>query len=425
MGDNTLSCAIELPAAAMTATAQERKPRIIAQFRQRTGVEETAAELTPRAAQFVARWYPQATPAEWNDWRWQLNNTINSSDQLDAMFELTAREKKSLSARKGLPAAITPYYASVMILERKGLPPLRKAVIPTSEEMVRSEGESEDPLAEENFSPVPNLVHRYPDRVLFLTTNVCASYCRYCTRSRMVGQCTGNHTFSRQTWENCLRYIQRHKEVRDVLLSGGDPLVLPDESIRWLLEQLRAIKHVEIIRIGTKVPVVLPQRITPGLVGMLRRFHPLWASIHCTHPHELTPEVETAFGRMADAGIPLGSQTVLLAGINDNSETMRRLMLGLLKLRVRPYYIYQCDPIFGSAHFRTPVRKGIEILERLRGHISGYAVPTFVIDAPGGGGKIPLNPQYVVAHEGETLLLKNYRGEIFKYPDQAGTEERK
>jgi lysine 2,3-aminomutase len=259
-------------------------------------------------------------------------------------------------------------------------------------------------------------VHRYPDRVLFLVTKFCSTYCRYCTRSRLVGN--GNHTFfNKVKWERAIAYIESSPMVRDVLISGGDPLTLPDERLEWLLSRLRRIRHVEFLRIGTKVPVVLPQRITPGLARMLKRYHPLWISIHFTHPDELTPEVHGACARLADAGIPLGSQTVLLAGVNDNLDTMKRLMHGLLKIRVRPYYLYQCDPIVGSAHFRTPVKKGIEIIEGLRGNTTGYAVPTYVIDAPGGGGKIAIFPESMVGRNGDDLLLRNYRKRIYRYPD--------
>jgi len=317
-----------------------------------------------------------------------------------------------------LPLAITPYYAS--LLDRNNpLQPLRRSVIPVTAEYLHSAGEAADPLGEDHDSPVPGLVHRYPDRVLFLVTDFCSTYCRYCTRSRMVGHGNG-FSANMARWEQALAYIAGTPAVRDVLLSGGDPLTLPDESLQWLLSRLRRIKHVEFVRIGTKAPVVLPQRITPTLTRMLKKYHPLWMSIHVTHPEELTPEVSQACERLADAGIPLGSQTVLLSGINDRVETMKALVHGLLKVRVKPYYLYQCDPILGSAHFRTPVEKGLEIIRGLRGHTTGYAVPTYVIDAPGGGGKIPLLPEYVMGRDGEDLLLKNYDGRAYRYPDRGG-----
>ncbi|MBU0990328.1 MAG: KamA family radical SAM protein, partial [Proteobacteria bacterium] len=259
-------------------------------------------------------------------------------------------------------------------------------------------------------------VHRYPDRVLFLATGICSTYCRYYTRSRVVGH-KSSTSFNTSQIEGAIRYIEKNPSVRDVLISGGDPLTLSDEKLAWLLSRLRRIPHVELLRIGTKAPVVLPQRISPALTQLLKRYHPLWMSIHFTHPDELTPETAQACKRLADAGIPLGSQTVLLKGINDDVDVMKRLVHGLLQIRVKPYYLYQCDPILGSAHFRTPVEKGLEIIKGLRGHTTGYAVPTYVIDAPGGGGKIPLLPEYVVGREGEDLLLRNYKGLQYRYPD--------
>jgi lysine 2,3-aminomutase len=282
-------------------------------------------------------------------------------------------------------------------------------------ELLRMPEEADDPLDEENQSPVPGLVHRYPDRVLFLALDFYSTYCRYCTRSRFVGH--GRLYFNRQRLEQALAYIRRTPTIRDVLLSGGDPLTLSDSRLDWLLTRLRQIKHVEIIRIGTKIPAVLPQRITTQLVRMLKRHHPLWMSLHFTHPDECTPEASRACQRLADAGIPLGSQTVLLKHINDSVETMGRLMHQLLRMRVRPYYLYQCDPISGSAHFRTPVDKGLEIIHGLRGFTSGYAVPTYVIDAPGGGGKIPLMPDYCQGRDGNDVVLRNYEGKIYRYPD--------
>jgi lysine 2,3-aminomutase len=263
---------------------------------------------------------------------------------------------------------------------------------------------------------VEGVVHRYPDRVLFLVTNFCAVYCRYCTRARMVGQ-TGEYHFNTAQHQKGIDYIAAHPEIRDVLISGGDPLTLGDDKLEWLLSRLRAIPHVEFIRIGTKVPAVLPQRITPAFTRMLRKYHPLWMSVHFMHANEVTPEVSQSCGRLADAGIPLGSQTVLSTGVNDNIDAMKSLMHNLLKIRVRPYYIYQCDPISGSGHFRTPVEKGLEIIEGLRGHTTGYAVPTFVIDGPGGGGKIPLTPNYVVGREGDDILLRNFEGGVYRYHD--------
>jgi lysine 2,3-aminomutase len=370
----------------------------------------------PSTSAFRTRFFPDATISAWNDWRWQFRHRITNSNQLSNILELSNDERTMVaSGMKHFPMAITPYYASLIDRENPHQP-LRRTVVPVTAEKLYSPGEAGDPLGEEDDSPVAGLVHRYPDRVLFLVTDFCFTYCRYCTRSRLVGS-GGKSRFSTVQWERAIAYIQASPCVRDVLLSGGDPLTLSDEKLEWLLSRLRRIRHVEFLRIGTKAPVVLPQRITPALTRVLKRYHPLWLSIHFTHPDELTPEVSQACERLADAGIPLGSQTVLLSGINDNLEVIKRLMHGLLKIRVRPYYIYQCDPILGSAHFRTPVEKGVEIIQGLRGYTTGYAVPTYVIDAPGGGGKIPIFPRSLVGRDGNDVLLRNYQGRIYRYPD--------
>jgi lysine 2,3-aminomutase len=376
----------------------------------------------PKTQSFRKQFFPEATASQWHNWRWQLRNRITTVDGLARIICLADDERQALS-RDGysLPFAITPYYASLLDTDdlRQAL---RRTVVPVTGEYVHSAGESQDPLGEDSDSPVPGLVHRYPDRVLFLVTEFCSTYCRYCTRSRMVGQ-KQKAAFHLQQWEAAIAYIEANGAVRDVLLSGGDPLTLPDEKLEYLLLRLRQIPHVEILRIGTKVPMVLPQRITHALTRMLKRYHPLMISIHCTHPDELTSEAQEACTRLADAGIPLGSQTVLLAGVNDQVATMKKLVHGLLRIRVRPYYLYQCDPIVGSGHFRTPVEKGLEVIQGLRGHTTGYAVPTYVIDAPGGGGKIPLLPEYVVGREGNDLLFKNYAGHIYRYPLCGGCAE--
>jgi lysine 2,3-aminomutase len=374
-----------------------------------------------RTRTFRKRFYPNISHKEWQDWYWQLRNRIRDAETLSRMINLSEDERHAMIGQAGsLPLAITPYYASLLD-PWNPKQALRRMVVPTVHEHFRSSGEAEDPLHEDEDSPVPGIIHRYPDRVLFLVTGICSTYCRYCTRSRMVGHQV-NHCMDIAQWEKGLEYIAAHTEVRDVLLSGGDPLTLADEQLEWLIARLRQIPHVELIRIGTKVPAVLPQRITPALVKMLKRYHPLWISIHAAHPDELTPEMARACTRLADAGIPLGSQTVLLSGINDELETMKRLVQGLLKIRVKPYYLYQCDPILGSSHFRTPVARGLEILRGLRGFTTGYAVPNYVIDAPGGGGKIPLLPDYVVGQENGDLLLRNYEGNVFRYPDYPPTE---
>jgi lysine 2,3-aminomutase len=369
---------------------------------------------------FRQRFFPDTTPKDWNDWQWQLRHRITSSRQLGKMIRLSENEKNSFHFQNAtLPLAITPYYLNLIDPDNPDQS-LRRSMVPVTGELLVSAGESTDPLGEEGHSPIPGLIHRYPDRVLFLVTDYCSSYCRYCTRSRMVGK---RRSGGKRQWQKAIDYIAANPAVRDVLLSGGDPLTLADEQIEWLLSRLRKIPHVELIRIGTKTPAVLPQRITPELTAILKKYHPLWISIHCTHPDELTSEMQEACCRLSDAGIPLGSQTVLLAGINDSIETIRRLMHGLIKVRVRPYYLYQCDPIHGSSHFRTSVSKGLEIYQGLRGHTTGYAVPTYVIDAPGGGGKIPLIPETVVGRDSGDLLIKNYEGKIFRYPDLIGTSD--
>ncbi len=369
-----------------------------------------------RSLAFRRRCFPAATDAEWNDWKWQLRNRFLNVQGLERAFDLTDDERGAMR-RLGhhLPAGITPYYAALLD-PADPMQALRRTMIPVGDEFVKGPGEADDPLNEDGDMAVPGLVHRYPDRVLFLVTGFCATYCRYCTRARLVGQ-TGEYHFNYDQFQKAIDYIAATPTIRDVLISGGDPLTMGDDRIEWLLTRLRAIPHVEFLRIGTKVPAVLPQRITPRFVAMLRRFHPFWMSVHFMHPDEVTPEVAQACARLSDAGIPLGSQTVLTRGVNDDVETMKRLMHALLKIRVRPYYLYQCDPISGSAHFRTPVETGLRIIEGLRGHTTGYAVPQFVIDAPGGGGKIPLLPEYYQGRDGDEVILRNFEGRTFRYPD--------
>lgn len=369
-----------------------------------------------RALEFRKRFFPQAGQSDWNNWHWQLQHTFRSPGDIGRVVNLTPDERQAMSGHSGgLPTAITPYYASLLDPDDSGNP-VRRTMIPTMAELAASPGEAEDPLGEESQSPIPGLVHRYPDRALFLATEYCSAYCRYCTRSRLVGQIERKR-YCWEHWERALAYIRETPAIRDVIVSGGDPLTLPDEALEWLLMNLRAIPHVEVVRIGTKTPAVLPMRITNSLTKILRRANPLWMSLHFTHPDELTPETAEACARLADAGLPLGSQTVLLRGVNDDAETMRRLMTGLMKIRVRPYYLYQCDPIVGSAHFRTPVAKGLEMIKALRGHVSGYAVPQYVVDAPGGGGKIPMLPEYLVDNSDSVLTFRNYRDRTYRYPD--------
>jgi lysine 2,3-aminomutase len=363
---------------------------------------------------FRRQYFPLVSDKQWNDWHWQINNRIRNISQLDHFLALSEEEKGFFYSFRGkLPIGITPYFLSLVSPDDPASP-LRRTVIPTVNELIVSHGEADDPLGEENQSPIPGLVHRYPDRVLLLALDFCSTYCRYCTRSRVVGH--GSIYPTRDRLEMAFDYIESNPKIRDVLISGGDPLTLSDDRLSWILANLRRIPHVEIIRIGTKTPAVLPQRITPQLVRMLRRYHPVFMSLHFTHPDECTPEASRACGMLADAGIPLGSQTVLLSGINDSVETMTGLVHQLLMMRVKPYYLYQCDPISGSSHFRTSVDKGLEIMRGLRGFTSGYAVPTYVIDAPGGGGKIPVMPNYVIDRDGESWTLCNYEGNTYHYP---------
>jgi lysine 2,3-aminomutase len=372
--------------------------------------------MATRLLAFRKHFFSDASRAEWNDWTWQLRHRITDFEQLAGLLGLPGEEVGACPRpRSKLPLSITPYYAGLLAAEKPPYP-LRKAVVPSGLEEFHTPEESADPLDEERHSPVPGLVHRYPDRVLLLVTDFCPVACRYCTRSRRVdGRWVARA--DRDRWQVGLDYISSHPEIRDVLLSGGDPLTLGDDALGWVLGELRRIPHVEVVRIGSKVPAVLPQRITRELVQVLRRYHPLWMSLHFTHPAELTPETERACGRLADAGIPLGSQTVLLDSVNDDANTLRALWQGLMRMRVRPYYLYQCDPILGSSHFRTPVRRGLEIVKSLRGHTSGYAVPTYVIDAPGGGGKIPLQPDYVEQVDDRGVWLRSFAGTLHLYPE--------
>ena len=356
--------------------------------------------------------------ADWNDWRWQLKHRITTPEQLQRFLPtLTPEECAGAKlANQKLALAITPYFFNLIDPADEDCP-IRRQVIPRIEETHRASWEMSDPCGEDSHSPVPGLVHRYPDRVLFLVTDRCAAYCRYCTRSRLVSNASGydfHPDFDRQ-----IEYIRRHPEIRDVLLSGGDPLLLADDRLKELLGRLRAIPHVEFLRIGSRIPTFLPQRITPELCAMLRQFHPLFLSIHSNHPRELTLEVREALGRLADAGIPLGNQSVLLKHVNDDVIVMKALVQKLLMCRVKPYYLYQCDLITGSAHLRASVRQGLEIMSQLRGHTSGYAVPQYVIDAPGGGGKVPINPEYVLCRNAGRVLVRNYEGKIFEYPENA------
>lgn len=352
--------------------------------------------------------------SQWKDWKWQLKNRITTVEQLEEYMTLTTAEKAGCYfANKKLALAITPYFFNLIDRDDPDCP-IRKQLIPRGDEMHTASEELLDPVGEEGTMPVEGLVHRYPDRVLFLVTDRCAAYCRYCTRSRLVSNAQ-DYNFHPE-FEEGLKYIESHPEIRDVLISGGDPLLLSDKKLDYLLGRLRAIEHLQFIRIGSRIPVFLPQRVTPELQDILRKHGPIWMSIHANHPKECTEELYHAAERLSFAGVPLGNQSVLLKGINDDLPTMRSLVHRLLQMRVRPYYLYQCDLITGSRHFRADVRKGIEIIEGLRGHTSGYAVPQFVIDAPGGGGKVPLNPEYVLRATEDEVVIRNYEGREFRYP---------
>lgn len=357
------------------------------------------------------------SPSDWNNATWQLKNRVTTLAQLEQHLTLTEEERAGvlLSGNK-LAMAITPHYFNLIDPQDPNCP-IRRQVIPRIEETWEDPDEMSDPCGEDSHMPVPGLVHRYPDRVLFLVTDRCASYCRYCTRSRVVSG-VGEQELHTE-FEAVFRYLEKHTEVRDVLLSGGDALLFSDSKLDGILTRLRSIKHIEFVRIGSRVPIFLPQRITPELCRMLQKHHPLWLSIHTNHPRELTTEVRAGLELLANHGIPLGNQSVLLRGVNDNAEVMKSLVHKLLMCRVRPYYLYQCDLIQGSSHLRTSVADGIDIIEQLRGHTTGYAVPQFVIDAPGGGGKVPLNPDYVLLRDEQRVLIRNYEGKTFEYPEPA------
>lgn len=352
---------------------------------------------------------------KWNDWHWQLQNRIETVDDLKKYIAITPEEEDGVrKCLQTLRMAITPYYLSLIDLSDPH-DPIRRQAIPTDSELYQSPADLLDPLHEDTDSPVPGLTHRYPDRVLLLVTDQCSMYCRHCTRRRFSGHT--DQAVPLQQIDKCIEYVRETPEVRDVLISGGDPLVLADDRLEYVIAKLREIPHVEIVRIGSRTPVVMPQRITQGLCDMLKKYHPIWLNTHFNHPKEVTDDSKRACAMLADAGVPLGNQTVLLAGVNDCVYTMKKLVQELVRLRVRPYYIYQCDLSMGLEHFRTPVSKGIEIIEALRGHTSGFCVPTFVIDAPGGGGKTPVMPNYVISQTPHKVILRNFEGVITTYTE--------
>lgn len=365
------------------------------------------------------RW--NCSEAEWRDWHWQVRNRIQTVEELEQFLPLTDQEKEDISqVLEIFRMGITPYYASLMDPSDPRCP-VRRQAVPTISETLLGRADMQDPLSEEADSPVPGLTHRYPDRVLFLITDQCSMYCRHCTRRRFAGQRDAGRSWDEI--ERGIEYIRRTPAVRDVLLSGGDALLMADHRLEEIIKRLREIPHVEIIRLGTRTPVVMPQRITDDLVNMLKKYHPIWLNTHFNHPKEITPESIAACEKLVDAGIPVGNQSVLLRGVNDNPEIMKQLVLELVRIRVRPYYIYQCDLSMGIEHFRTKVSKGLEIMEALRGHISGYAVPTYVVDVPGGGGKTPVMPQYMISMSPTKVVLRNYEGVIATYSEPQYIDE--
>ncbi len=368
----------------------------------------------PNTVYTRAPYWKDIADKKWMNWRWQMSHRLNSVEELEQVINLTDSERKALSQQGLFRVDITPYFASLMDPDDPNCP-VRKQIIPTASEMVSFRSEMADSLAEDKHSPVPGLVHRYPDRVLMLVTTQCASYCRYCTRSRIVGD--SDQTFSRADFDAQIEYIENTPQIRDVLLSGGDPMTLAPKILEMILSRLHAIPHVEIIRIGARVPVFLPMRVDQKFADMVAKYHPLWLNIHVNHPKEITPELAVACDRLTKAGVPLGNQSVLMAGINDSVRIQRKLVHELVKIRVRPYYLYQCDMVHGAGHFRTSVSKGIEIIEGLRGHTSGYAVPTYIIDAPGGGGKVPVQPNYVISQSPGKVVIRNFEGYISTYSE--------
>jgi len=384
---------------------------------QKVQIETSAIPRPPKRSRDYQQisLYKDVNPLDWEDWHWQLKHRICTKEELAQIIKLTPQEEKGIDKARGrLAMAITPYWASLIDVEDPDCP-IRRQSVPVSDEFAVSPHEMADPCAEDRDSPVPHLVHRYPDRVLLLATDHCAMYCRHCTRRRLVGDHEAKDVNPETKFDAAIEYIKANRKIRDVLISGGDPLILEDEALESLISRIRDISHVELLRIGTRIPVTLPQRITDNLVNMLKKYSAIWMSIHFNHPKEITKRCKNACDMLSESGIPLGSQSVLLKGINDRPYIMKRLVHDLLQIRVRPYYIYQCDPVRGTQHFRTPVATGINIIEKLRGHTSGYAVPTYVIDGPGVGGKIPVGPNYILSQAKGKYVLRNYKGKIYTY----------
>lgn len=390
-------------------TVEPEEPGGVAQ---KTLKGRAAERLAKRSSTKLNSPWSDVPDEKWNDWRWQMSHRLNTLEELQQVINLTPDEIEGVTAKDRFRLDITPYFAALMDRDDPNCP-VRRQIIPTAAELQKADYMMADSLGEDRHSPVPGLVHRYPDRVLMLVTTQCASYCRYCTRSRIVGD--PHENFNRKQLEGMVDYIRRTPAVRDVLISGGDPLTLAPKTLDWVLSELRAIEHVELIRIGSRVPVFMPMRVDDELIATLRKYHPLWMNVHINHHKEITPELSVALAKLADAGIPLGNQSVLLAGVNDCANSMKKLVHELVRNRVRPYYIYQCDLVEGAGHFRTSVSKGIEIMEALRGHTTGFAVPTYVIDAPGGGGKVPVMPNYLISQSPERVVVRNFEGVIAAY----------
>ncbi len=386
-------------------------------------MNQLASEGVLPSRQFCEEIFPEGksvTREDWQSWHWQYRNRVTSLEELEKWIDLTVEEKRAINyITDRLPMAITPHFLSLLDKDNSECP-LRRQVVPSLEEFRTSVNDLNDPCGEEKDLIVPGLVHRYPDRVLILITDICAVYCRFCTRKRLVGK--KGKTLTKEDLEKIYEYLKQNKKVRDVLISGGDPLLLSDERLDEVLKNLRQIEHIEILRIGTRLPVTLPQRINEQLCQLLKKYHPLYINIHFNHPKEISVETKSACQLLAEHGIPLGSQTVLLKGVNDTPKIMMRLMHELLKIRVRPYYIYQCDLAPGTEHFRTSISTGVRIIESLRGYTSGLACPTYVIDAPGGGGKVPISPEYVISRSRKGMIFRNYQGRVFVYPEKNGNE---
>ena len=381
--------------------------------RTETNIMEIFNETQQEIAKRISK---ESTISNWKDWKWQIKNTIKTIDKFELLTGIQFSEAEKNNLKQTLdrfPLSITPYYLSLIDNENYGNDPVFKQAFASADELNVLKTDLKDPLAEENDSPVHGITHRYPDRVLFHVSNICSMYCRHCTRKRKVGDV--DFIPSKQQLLDGIEYIKNHPEVRDVLLSGGDPLMLSDSYLDWLLGEITSIPHVEIVRIGTRMPVVLPYRITDNLINVMKKYQPLWVNTHFNHPREITTSSKEAIRKLADAGFPLGNQSVLLANVNDCPRIMKKLVQKLVQNRVRPYYMYQCDLSEGLSHFRTPVGKGIEIMESLIGHTTGFAVPTYVIDAPGGGGKIPVMPNYIISWSTNKVILRNYEGIITTY----------